>query len=46
MGFGQDENGIFKPLRDGRVLRVNKRAFNTILTLSTSQRDQGWSDGW
>jgi hypothetical protein len=46
MGFGQDQNGIFKPLPDGRVLRVTKRTFNTILTLSSSQQDDGWKDGW
>ena len=46
MSFGQDENGIFKPLPDGRVLRVTKRPFNTMLTLSDSQQDQGWRDGW
>jgi len=46
MDFGQDENGLFKPLADGRVLRVTKRMFNTILTLSDSRQDQGWSHGW
>jgi len=46
MAFAQDENGLFKPLADGRVLRVQERMFNTILTLSASQQDQGWSHGW
>lgn len=44
--FGQDENGVFKRLPDGRVLRVDRRMYNTILTLSSSQEDPGWSDGW
>jgi hypothetical protein len=46
MAFGQDENGLFKMLRGGRVLRVKKQMFNTILTLSDSQQDQGWGHGW
>lgn len=46
MSFGQDANGLYKPLPDGRVLRVNTRMFNTILTLSSSLQDQGWLDGW
>jgi len=46
MAFGYDENGIYKPLRDGRVLRVHKRMYNTILTLSLSQQDMGWEHGW
>lgn len=44
--FDQDENGVFKRLPDGRVLRVRRQIDNTILTLSSSQQDQGWSDGW
>lgn len=44
--FGQDGNGIYKRLPDGRVLRVNERMFNTILTLSSSQQDPGWLEGW
>ena len=44
--FGQDDNGIFKPLRDGRVLRVRKQLYNTILTLSDSQQEEAWRDGW
>lgn len=44
--FGQDENGTFKRLRDGRVLRVVEQLFNAKILLSSSQEDQGWSDGW
>lgn len=44
--FGQDENGLFKPLPDGRVLRVKEQLFNTILTLSPSQQSPTWDDGW
>lgn len=44
--YGQDVNGVFKRLPDGRVLRVQKRLYNTLLTLSASQQDPGWSDGW
>jgi hypothetical protein len=46
MAFGQDENGLFKLLRDGRVLRLQERMYNTILTLSGSRQDPGWRDGW
>jgi len=46
LSFGYDINGIYRKLDDGRVLRVNKRAFNTLLTVSSSQEDQGWRDGW
>lgn len=44
--YGQDDNGVFKRLPDGRVLRVQERMFNSLLTVSSSQQDQGWSDGW
>ena len=44
--FGKDEIGIFRQLDDGRVLRIEERAFNTLLTISSSQEDQGWQDGW
>jgi hypothetical protein len=44
--FGTDDNGVYKRLGDGRVLRVQERWYNTILTLSSSQHDPGWSDGW
>lgn len=46
MHYGQDENGIYKPLPDGRVLRVRAQMYNTLLTLSSSQQDQGWEHGW
>lgn len=45
-GFGLDENGVYKPLPDGRVLRVHRRMYNTMLTLSRSVEDQGWEHGW
>jgi hypothetical protein len=44
--FGYDENGVYKPLPDGRVLRVHERMYNVMLTLSSSQADDGWSHGW
>jgi len=44
--IAQDTIGIFKLLHDGRVLRVNPRQYNTLLTLSSSARDPGWSHGW
>ena len=44
--FGQDENGLYKMLPDGRVLRVRKQVYNTILTLSRSKGDPGWEHGW
>jgi hypothetical protein len=44
--FGQDEIGLYKTLPDGRVLRVAKQLFNAKLTLSNSQQDQGWEQGW
>jgi hypothetical protein len=44
--FGQDESGVFKRLDDGRVVRLNKRLFNTLLTVSPSLESLWWSDGW
>jgi hypothetical protein len=46
MTLGQDANGVYKLLDDGRVLRIRKRLYNTLLSLSSSQQDQGWSEGW
>jgi hypothetical protein len=46
MALFQDENGIFKLLSDGRVLRINKRIFTVILTVSDSREDPCWTDGW
>jgi hypothetical protein len=44
--FGNDENGAYKLLSDGRVLRVQERMYNSLLTLSSSRTDQGWEHGW
>lgn len=44
--FGQDENGAYKLLDDGRVLRVREQLFNTVMTLSRTFNDPGWSDSW
>lgn len=44
--IGNDENGVFKRLEDGRVLRIAQRMFNTILTLSSNQAAEVWTDGW
>ena len=44
--LGQDDNGVFKRLEDGRVLRLDPRLFNTLLTVSRSQEDYGWLEGW
>ena len=44
--FGVDENGQFRRLSDGRVLRLQERWHNTLLTLSSSQDDPGWLEGW
>jgi hypothetical protein len=46
MAFSYDKNGVYKQLSDGRVLRVEKRMYNSILTLSSSQEDMGWEHGW
>jgi hypothetical protein len=46
MNFGEDANGVYKLLPDGRVLRVQRRMCNTILTLSASREDGGWEEGW
>jgi hypothetical protein len=35
-----------RELPDGRVLHVQKRLFNTILTLSASAEDPIWDEGW
>lgn len=44
--FGHDENGLYKELPDGRVLRIREQIYNTILTLSRSVADQTWDHGW
>ena len=44
--FGQDELGDYKRLEGGRVLRVHRRMFNTLLTVSPSIESPWWSDGW
>ena len=44
--FGQDENGAYRVLRDGRCLRVEERMFNTLLTLSPSLDSPVWLEGW
>lgn len=44
--FGQDANGVYKTLDDGRVLRVEERMFNALLTLSASVASMTWEDGW
>lgn len=46
MSFGYDDNGLFRLLPDGRVLRVHKEIYNYRITLSESREDQGWSHGW
>jgi hypothetical protein len=47
MAFGQDENGLFKLLDDGRVLRVAVRTFGKcLLTVSESVDSPGWEHGW
>ena len=46
MKFGSDALGNFKLLDDGRVLRVQQRMFNTLLTLSPSQGSMTWEHGW
>lgn len=44
--FGHDEIGFYKQLEDGRVLRVEKRMFNSLLTLSDSRAALTWEHGW
>jgi hypothetical protein len=44
--FGYDANGLYKRLPGGRVLRVQQRSYNTLLTLSLSLDDQCWEHGW
>jgi hypothetical protein len=46
MRFGEDENGAYKLLPDGRVLRAKRQMFNAILTLSASYRAMTWLEGW
>lgn len=46
MSFGQDANGAYKLLDDGRALRVHGRMFNTLLTLSRSLDAPTWEHGW
>lgn len=44
--FGQDADGLYKMLDDGRVMRITPRIENTLLTISSSLSDQGWLHGW
>jgi hypothetical protein len=44
--FGQDAMGTFKRLKNGRVLRIQKRMYNTLLTVSRTQDDFGYMEGW
>jgi hypothetical protein len=44
--FHQDEIGLYKPLSDGRVLRLTRQIYNTKLTLSQSQESWSWEEGW
>jgi hypothetical protein len=44
--IGVDGKGMYKLLPDGRVLRVERQIYNTILTLSESQKADGWEEGW
>jgi hypothetical protein len=44
--FGIDDNGVYKTLPEGGVLRVHERMFNAILTFSISREDYGWEHGW
>jgi hypothetical protein len=46
LSFGHDQNGLYKVLEDGQVLRIAERLFNTMLTLSNSLEDPGWLEGW
>ncbi|HEX4545735.1 MAG TPA: hypothetical protein VH110_05205 [Candidatus Acidoferrum sp.] len=46
MRFGEDENGAYKLLPDGRVLRAKRQIFNAILTLSKSRAEMTWREGW
>lgn len=46
MPFGYDQNGIYKLLPDGRVLRIQTQLYNTMLTLSDSLQDSTWRDAW
>lgn len=41
-----DKNGLYKPLADGRVLRVRPQVFNAKMTLSVSREAQWWAEGW
>lgn len=46
MKFGQDDNGAYKILDDGRVLRATERVYNTLLTISPSLESLTWEHGW
>lgn len=35
-----------RQLDDGQVLHVQKRWYNTILTLSRTAEDDGWLESW
>jgi hypothetical protein len=44
--FGENENGAYKELSDGRVLYAREQIYNSIITLSESLRDPCWSNAW
>ena len=45
--FGSDEIGVYRQLKDGRVLRVAERTFGrALLTISQTKDDGGWYDAW
>jgi len=46
MRYGRDDLGNYRLLDDGRVLRVQQRMYNTLLTLSQSAEALTWEHGW
>jgi len=45
--MGVDENGWYRRVQsDGRVIRVDRRWFNSLLTVSASREAITWDDGW
>jgi len=41
-----DDGAMIKILDDGRVLRLVRRMYNTLLTISESVDAKTWIDGW
>jgi len=42
----EDHIGTYRQLSSGKVLRIDKRFYNTLLTLSANVKALTWEHGW